>query len=63
MNTDSIADANNKHITEFLDAQIAASEAGRARFWLRDFADSAAYNRSVEANRERLKFIIGVRDA
>jgi len=62
LNTDSIVAANNRHITAFLEKKIAASEAGRAKYWHRDFTDSEAYVKSVEANRERLMFITGVRD-
>ena len=60
--TDSIVAKNNRLITSFLDGKIAESEAGRAKFWHRDFSSKSAYEKSVEQNRERLKFITGVRD-
>jgi len=47
----------------FLLSQIEKSVAGRARFWHRDFSSSAKYQRSLQANRERLAHILGVRDA
>ena len=59
---DSIVAKNNRLITSFLDGKIAESEAGRAKFWHRDFSSESAYEKSVEQNRERLKFITGVRD-
>ena len=53
---------NTRLITSFLDAKIAGSEQGRAKYWNRQFADRKTYELSVEKNRERLRFITGVRD-
>jgi cephalosporin-C deacetylase-like acetyl esterase len=61
-NIDSIADVNNKHITTFLDRKIVESEKKRENFWRRDFSSIENYQKSVEPNRERLKFILGIRD-
>ncbi|MDR1583287.1 MAG: acetylxylan esterase [Prevotellaceae bacterium] len=60
--TENYFERNNRLITEFLDRKIAGSESLRAKYWNRDFSDSDAYQKSVAGNRERLKFIIGVRD-
>ncbi|MDR1479268.1 MAG: dienelactone hydrolase family protein [Planctomycetaceae bacterium] len=60
--TENYYERNNRLITQFLDKKIAVSEAGRAKYWNRDFADIDAYQKSVASNREHLKFIIGVRD-
>jgi cephalosporin-C deacetylase-like acetyl esterase len=62
LNTDSLVVTNNQKITGFLDRKIVASEAGRAGYWHRDFSSPEAYRKSVETNREQLKFITGVRD-
>ena len=56
------AENNIRQITAFLDAKIAESEQHRAKYWDRQFDDHATYVQSVEKNRERLRFIIGVRD-
>ncbi|MDR1593434.1 MAG: acetylxylan esterase [Prevotellaceae bacterium] len=61
--TENYFERNNRLITEFLDRKIAGSESSRAKYWNRDFSDSDAYQKSVAGNRERLKFIIGVRDS
>jgi dienelactone hydrolase len=53
---------NNRLVRAFLERKLAESEAARARFWQRDFSSAGAYARSVEKNRERFRFIIGVRD-
>src|SRR4051812_30620072 len=49
-------------VDAFLLKQIDKSVAMRGRHWNRGFSSIAAYNRSIESNRERLKFIIGARD-
>jgi hypothetical protein len=60
--TENYFERNNRLITEFLDKKIAGSESQREKYWRRDFSDSDAYQKSVAKNRERLKFITGVRD-
>jgi hypothetical protein len=60
--TENYFERNNRLITEFLDKKIAESELLREKYWNRDFSDSDAYQNSVSKNRERLKFITGVRD-
>src|SRR5436309_11117951 len=50
-------------IDTFLSREIEHSIAGRQKFWKRDFSSAAAYEKSVEANRERLRKIIGATDA
>ena len=47
----------------FVERRIAASPAGRPRFWKRDFSSRANYEASVEANRSRFARILGVVDA
>src|SRR3954462_15466157 len=49
-------------VDAFLLKQIETSIDRRAKHWKRDFSSAEAYNRSIESNRERLKFIVGVRD-
>ena len=56
------AENNTRQITAFLDAKIAESEQHRAKHWNRQFTGRKAYEQSVEKNRERLRFIVGVRD-
>lgn len=46
----------------FIDSKIEASRATRASAWHRDFSSLAAYERSVDPNRERLMEIIGLAD-
>jgi cephalosporin-C deacetylase-like acetyl esterase len=60
--TENYFERNNRLITEFLDAKINESESQRSQYWNRDFSSREACQASVEKNRERLKFIIGVRD-
>ncbi|MDR1153241.1 MAG: acetylxylan esterase [Bacteroidales bacterium] len=60
--TENYFERNSRLITEFLDREIGESESRRAQYWNRDFSSRDAYQKSVEKNRERLKFIIGVRD-
>jgi dienelactone hydrolase len=50
-------------IHRFLDRETAAAPQNRARFWRRDYSSPEAYEKSVAANRERLRTIIGVVDA
>ncbi len=47
----------------FVERRIEASRAERARFWRRDFRSRAAYEASIEVNRQRLRKIIGAVDA
>jgi dienelactone hydrolase len=47
----------------FLLKQLEASIESRGKFWKRDLSSADAYNKSIEPNRERLKFILGVRDS
>ena len=49
-------------IDRFLMRRLEAAPAGRAAFWNRDFSSEDGYARSVEANRERFRKIIGVVD-
>jgi len=53
---------NTRLITAFLDKKIAESEQHRAKHWNQQFSNREAYEKSVEKNRKRLRFIIGVRD-
>ena len=48
---------------QFLLREIDLSVERRAQFWHRDLSSAAAYNTSVEPNRQRLAHILGVRDA
>lgn len=45
---------------EFLLRSIAESRSTRARFWQRDLSSVEAFDRSVQANRERLRRVLGV---
>lgn len=49
-------------VDRFLLKQLDASVERRARFWQRDFASDAAYEASVQTNRNRLARILGIRD-
>jgi dienelactone hydrolase len=49
-------------VDRFLLKQIEASTAGRDKYWKRDISSAAAYQASVEPNRRRLAYILGVRD-
>lgn len=49
-------------IDRFLMRRLEAAPEGRAAFWERDFSSESDYARSVEANRERFRKIIGVVD-
>lgn len=46
----------------FVERKIAESRGGRTRFWRRDFSSRAAYEASVEGNRQRLRKILGAVD-
>jgi dienelactone hydrolase len=50
-------------IDTFLMKQTEQSIAGRSTHWHRDFSSAEAYNSSVQANRERLRKIIGAVDS
>ena len=50
-------------IDTFLMREIEKSVSGRMGLWQRDFSSREAYERSVSANRERLRRIIGAVDA
>lgn len=50
-------------VDRFLLKKIDASVAARAKHWNRDTASPAAYEKSVEPQRRRLAYILGVRDA
>ncbi|MDZ4852892.1 MAG: prolyl oligopeptidase family serine peptidase [Pirellulaceae bacterium] len=69
LNTRSLANAGDLSeqmvagIHRFLDREIAASIALRETLWSRDFSDPAAYERSIEPNRQRFKEILGVVDS
>ena len=47
----------------FVERKIAESASARARHWKRDLTSRAACEQSVEANRERLRTILGVVDS
>jgi dienelactone hydrolase len=49
-------------VDRFLLRQIDESTPRRVRHWKRDFSSAAAYNASVEPNRQRLAHILGMRD-
>lgn len=49
-------------IDRFLLRQIEEAESKRGRYWKRDTSSWDAFEKSVEPNRERLKFMLGVRD-
>src|SRR6476659_420645 len=48
---------------QYVDRKIVESIGTRQRFWKRDLSSRAAYERSVEGNRTRLRSIAGVVDA
>ncbi|MGH8693924.1 MAG: dienelactone hydrolase family protein, partial [Burkholderiales bacterium] len=50
-------------IHAFLDRETAQSAGKRERFWKRDYASTEAHSRSLSANRERFRKIIGAVDA
>ncbi|HTL18528.1 MAG TPA: dienelactone hydrolase family protein [Patescibacteria group bacterium] len=49
-------------VDRFLLRELNGSQAGRARYWHRDFSSPDAYTKSVATNRARLAHILGVRD-
>jgi dienelactone hydrolase len=53
---------NNRFVTEFLDKKIGNSVNQRGQYWDRKFDNRKIYENSVAKNRERFRFIIGVRD-
>ena len=50
-------------IDQFLTRELERSLNDRPRFWRRDFASLAAYEKSIEPNRERFRRMIGAVDA
>jgi len=50
-------------VDRFFTRELEQSVAGRQQLWHRDFASAQAYNTSVQANRERLRKMIGAVDA
>ncbi|MDR1383560.1 MAG: hypothetical protein LBJ67_06915 [Planctomycetaceae bacterium] len=56
------AERNNRLVTEFLNNKLENSVNHREKYWQRNFVDRESYEKSVDPNRERFKFIIGVRD-
>ncbi|MFI5380266.1 MAG: dienelactone hydrolase family protein [Tepidisphaerales bacterium] len=50
-------------VDRFLMRELDRSVVARAVYWKRDFSSPEAYERSIAPNRERLRQIIGVRDA
>src|SRR5438132_13246609 len=50
-------------IEKYLLREIAASVETRKTLWKRDFSSRAAYEKSVEPNRDRFRRMIGVVDA
>jgi len=57
-----LADQLVQGVDRFLLRELAESVKDRATFWKRDFTSPEAYQQSVEKNRQRLAFILGVRD-
>jgi len=58
-----ISPPNGRRDRCILSREIERSVAERQIFWKRDFSSAAAYEKSVEPNRERLRKIIGATDA
>jgi len=50
-------------IDQFLTRELERSVKERSKFWNRDFSSFAAYEKSIQANRERLRRMIGAVDA
>ncbi|MGA2659632.1 MAG: hypothetical protein ABSH34_19170, partial [Verrucomicrobiota bacterium] len=50
-------------IDRFLTRELERSANERPKFWNRDFSSAAAYEKSIQANRERLRRMIGAVDA
>ena len=61
--TGDLATAMVDGIHRFADGETAAAPENRARYWHRDYTSREAYEKSVRANRERLRTIIGAVDA
>ncbi|MGV3606486.1 MAG: dienelactone hydrolase family protein [Planctomycetaceae bacterium] len=57
-----LADQLVQGVDRFLLRELSESVKDRATFWKRDFASPEAYQQSIEKNRQRLAFILGVRD-
>src|SRR5579859_7361511 len=49
-------------IDKYLMRELAASVEKRKQYWKPDFSSAAAYTKSVQPNRERLKQILGIVD-
>ena len=50
-------------VDRFLLKQIQQSVVAREKHWKRDFSSPAAYQKSIQANRKRLAYILGLRDS
>jgi dienelactone hydrolase len=50
-------------VDKFLLRETESAAKNREKFWKRDFSSAAAYEKSIEPNRKRLAFMLGVRDA
>jgi dienelactone hydrolase len=57
-----LADKMMDGLHRFTERKIAASAKNRPRFWKRAFSSRAAYEKSVQPNRNRFKSILGVVD-
>ncbi|MDR2705000.1 MAG: dienelactone hydrolase family protein [Planctomycetaceae bacterium] len=53
---------NCETVQAFLDRKTEESIVGRQRYWLRNFENQADYEVSIAKNRQRLRFILGIRD-
>ncbi|GHU15897.1 hypothetical protein FACS1894163_04180 [Spirochaetia bacterium] len=60
--TENSVERNNRIITEYLIRKNAESIKHREAHWNRNFSNPVAYNKSVEKNRKRFRFITGIRD-
>src|SRR4051812_29264425 len=49
-------------VDRFLMEQTELAGKERSKYWQRDFSSRAAYERSIEKNRDRLKYLIGATD-
>ncbi|MFO0876872.1 MAG: hypothetical protein U0840_05815 [Gemmataceae bacterium] len=61
--TGDIASQLVEGVDRFLLQEIARSAQKREQFWKRDHSSAQAYEKSIEPNRQRLRHILGVRDA
>jgi dienelactone hydrolase len=61
--TDDLADRMMDGAHLFAERKIAEAAQARARYWKRDLSSRGAYEKSVAANRERFRAIIGLADA